>query len=135
MLAVAVSTKTHETIFMILSDLTLISLALVVYSLTTRYEFKLTGGLIFVLLGLLIGYEIFLIVTNLVYWEMLVITFGLLFFGFWLLRTSQSIITIQGITDELEDPNIAAILIYFETLIFPIRVIQAWTAKPPLEAL
>lgn len=91
--------------------------------------------MIFVLLGLLIGYEIFLIGTNLVFWEMLVITLGLLLFGFYFLRSTRNIIVTQGITEDLEDPVVASLLEYFEILIFPVRIYQGLVAKPPLEAL
>jgi len=111
-------------ILMICATVCLISLALLVYALTTKYDLTLTGGTLFILASTMLSYEIFIISTDLPFGEMVSIAVAGIIFGYYYIYTTQNIVIRQTFNIELEDPVIASILVHREIILFPVRLFQ-----------
>jgi len=111
-------------LLMICAVICFTSLALLVYAYTTKYDLTYTGGTLFIIASVALGYEVFLISTDLPFWVMFLITAAGIFFGYYYIYSTQHVIISQGITSDFEDPWIASILIYKEILLIPCRLYQ-----------
>jgi FtsH-binding integral membrane protein len=102
----------------------LVSLGLLVYALTSKYDLSYVGGAIFLLTSTLFIYESFLIASDLSVYTMLVVNAGCFVFGFYFIFVTHSLIARHTPEGGYEDSALASIFIYAEVLLLPLRLIQ-----------
>lgn len=112
-------------ILMIVTHAILTNFALLIYAFTTRKDLNYLGGTIYIIGSGLVGYELFLIASDIPFMNLVLITLGVIVYGFYLIYGTQYLIVGQSTSAEMEDPIVGSIIVYDDLILIGFRVIEA----------
>jgi len=110
--------------YMVTTSLTILSLSLFAYALTTRLDLTFLGGTIYVLGAGLASYGIFLIGTDMPFFTLVWVTLLMVTLGFYLIYDTRFLIVGQSLNSDNEDPFISSIIIYLDIVFLVFRLLE-----------
>eukprot|EP00331_Platyophrya_macrostoma_P027394 CAMPEP_0176438008 /NCGR_PEP_ID=MMETSP0127-20121128/18998_1 /TAXON_ID=938130 /ORGANISM="Platyophrya macrostoma, Strain WH" /LENGTH=240 /DNA_ID=CAMNT_0017821817 /DNA_START=35 /DNA_END=757 /DNA_ORIENTATION=+ len=112
-------------VLMIVTHAVLTNLALLIYTLTTKKDLTYLGATIYIIGSALVGYELFLIASDIPFMSLVVIALSVVVYGFYLISGTQYLIVGQSSSAEMEDPVVGSIVIYDDILLIAFRLVEA----------
>lgn len=110
--------------YMATTSLTVLSLALFSYALTTRLDLTFLGGTIYVLGAGLASYGIFLIGSDILFFDLIWVTLLIVTLGFYLIYDTRFLIVGQSLNSDNEDPFISSIIVYLDVVFLVFRILE-----------
>lgn len=112
-------------VLMIVSHAILTNFALMIYAFTTKKDLSYLGATIYILGSALVGYELFLIASDIPFMNLAVIALGVVVYGFYLISGTQYLIVGQSSSAEMEDPVVGSVIVYDDILLIAFRLIES----------
>mmetsp|Transcript_69514 Transcript_69514/g.81159 ORF Transcript_69514/g.81159 Transcript_69514/m.81159 type:complete len:240 (-) Transcript_69514:258-977(-) len=112
-------------VLMIVTHAILTNFSLLIYTFTTKKDLSYLGATIYVIGSALIGYEIFLITSDIPFMNLVIIALSVIVYGFYLIYGTQYLIVGQSSSAEMEDPVVGSIVIYDDLVLIAFRLIEA----------
>lgn len=100
-------------------------IALLFYALTTRLDLTFLGGTIYILGAALFSYLGFLIATDVVFFNLILLSLLIVVLGFYLIYDTRFIIVGQSLNSPMEDAFVGSIVIYLDMLFIGFRLIES----------
>lgn len=126
---VAVYFDVRYELLMVCMNISFLAFALLIYSFTTKYDLTVTGGSIFIIVSNLLGYEFFLISTDVSFVTMIAITAFTIVFGLYFVYISHESATANVMINLQDDPFIGVILAFNDILLMPYKMFKILFAR------
>mgnify|MGYP000947173593 CR=1 FL=1 len=112
-------------VLMVVTHAILTNFSLLLYAFTTKKDLSYLGATIYIIGSALIGYEIFLIASDIPFLSLVFIALSVVVFGFYLIYGTQYLIVGQSSSAEMEDPVVGSVMVYNELVISTFRLVEA----------
>lgn len=106
-----------------------VCLALTIYAFTTKRDFTMMGGMLFVLLAVFLVASIFMIFIKIPLVRIVYHVIGVLLFGFYLVYDTQLIMTNKSMTYSIDDYIAATLNIYLDIINIFLEILQLFESK------
>lgn len=112
-------------VLMVITHAILTNFSLLLYAFTTRKDLSYLGATIYIIGSALVGYEIFLIASDIPFMSLVTISLAVVVYGFYLIYGTQYLIVGQSLSAEMEDPVVGSVIVYDDLILIPFRLIEA----------
>jgi len=101
-------------------------ISLLFYALTTRLDLTFLGGTIYIIGSALFSYLAFLIVTDVAFFNLILLGLGIVIIGFYLIYDTKFLIVGQSSGSQTEDAFVGSIVIYLDVIFIGFRLIESF---------
>jgi len=101
-------------------------ISLLFYALTTRLDLTFLGGTIYIIGSALFSYLAFLIVTDVAFFNLILLGLGIVVIGFYLIYDTKFLIVGQSSSSQTEDAFVGSIVIYLDVIFIGFRLIESF---------
>jgi len=101
-------------------------ISLLFYALTTRLDLTFLGGTIYIIGSALFSYLAFLIVTDVAFFNLILLGLGIVVIGFYLIYDTKFLLVGQSSGSQTEDSFVGSIVIYLDVVFIGFRLIESF---------